>query len=76
MRWPREHLHPCMCCSCAGAADARAPALLAFAPLALVLADARAPALLAFDPLALVLADARAPPLLACAPEALRLICS
>jgi len=35
------------------------PALLAFAPSALVLADARAPALLAFASLALVLADAR-----------------
>jgi len=49
-------------------ADARAPALLAFAPLALVRADARAPALLAIAPSALVRADARAPALLAIAP--------
>jgi hypothetical protein len=48
--------------------DARPPALLALAPLALVRADARPPALLA---LALVLADARPPALLAMAPEAL-----
>jgi hypothetical protein len=39
-------------------ADARPPALLAFAPLALVLADARAPALLACALLALVPAPA------------------
>ena len=39
-------------------ADARPPALLALASLALVLADARAPALLALDPPALVRADA------------------
>ena len=52
-------------------ADARAPAILACAPLALVLADARAPALLAMAPLALVRADARAPALLAIAPDAL-----
>jgi len=49
-------------------ADARPPALLAFAPPALVLADARPPALLAFAPPALVLADARPPALLACGP--------
>jgi hypothetical protein len=42
-------------------ADARPPALLAFAPPALVLADARPPALLACAPFAQVLADARAP---------------
>jgi hypothetical protein len=48
-------------------ADARPPALLAFAPDALVLADVRPPALLAFAPDALVLADA----LLAYAPDAL-----
>jgi len=52
-------------------ADARPPALLASAPLALVLADARPPALLALAPLALVLADARPPALLAFAPFAL-----
>ena len=46
-------------------------ALLAFAPLTLVLADARAPALLASAPSALVLPDARAPALLALAPSAL-----
>ena len=45
--------------------NARAPALLASAPLALVLADARPPVLLAFAPEALVLADARPPALLA-----------
>ena len=39
-------------------ADARPPALLALASLALVLADARAPALLALVPPALVRADA------------------
>jgi len=39
-------------------ADARAPALLASAPLALMRAQARAPALLALAPDALVLADA------------------
>jgi hypothetical protein len=39
-------------------ADARAPALLACTPDALVRADARAPALLALAPLALVRADA------------------
>jgi hypothetical protein len=49
----------------------RRPALLTFAPLALVRADARPPALLAIAPLALVLADARPPALLACAPLAL-----
>ena len=38
-------------------ADARPPALLALAPLALVPADARPPALLALAPLALVRAD-------------------
>jgi len=47
-----------------------APALLACAPLALVLAD-RPPALLALAPNALKLADARAPALLACAPSTL-----
>jgi hypothetical protein len=52
-------------------ADARAPALLASAPDALVRADARAPALLACALLALVRADARAPALLASAPDAL-----
>jgi hypothetical protein len=46
-------------------------ALLASAPLALVLADARPPALLALAPFALVLADARPPALLAYAPPAL-----
>ena len=40
-------------------ADAGAPALLALAPLVLVLADARPPALLACAPDALVRADAR-----------------
>ena len=52
-------------------ADARPPALLAFAPPALVLADARPPALLACAPFALVLTDARPPALLAPAPDAL-----
>ena len=46
-------------------------ALLASAPLALVLADARPPALLALAPPAMVLADARPPALLASAPLAL-----
>ena len=46
-------------------------AILALAPLALVLADARPPALLAFAPDALVLAEARPPALLAFAPPAL-----
>jgi hypothetical protein len=46
-------------------------ALLALAPLALVLADAPPPAFLAAAPLALVRADARPPALLACAPDAL-----
>jgi len=45
--------------------EARAPALLALAPDALVLADACPPALLALAPLALVWADARPPALLA-----------
>ena len=39
-------------------ADARAPALLAPAPLALMLADARAPALVASAPLAVARAAA------------------
>ena len=47
------------------------PALLAYAPDALVPAHARAPALLACAPLALVPADARPPALRACAPDAL-----
>jgi hypothetical protein len=50
----------------------RAPALLALAPFALVLADARAPPLLASAPSTLVLADSCLPPaLLAWAPFAL-----
>ena len=48
-------------------ADARAPAVLAPAPLAVMLADARAPAVLAPAPLAVMLADARAPAVLALA---------
>ena len=52
-------------------ADARAPALFASAPDALVLADARPTALLAMSPFALVRADARAPAVLALAPFAL-----
>ena len=51
--------------------DARAPALLASAPFALVLADARAPALLEFVHFTLVRADACTPALLALAPDAL-----
>ena len=53
MRWPRELLQ--------AGRHRRVrllAALLALAPLALVLADARAPALLALAPLALVLSDA------------------
>ena len=41
-------------------ADARAPAVLAGAPLAIMLADAGAPAVLADAPLTIMLADARA----------------
>ena len=51
-------------------ADARAPAVLADAPLAVMRADARAPAVLAVAPLAIMLADARAPAVLAVAPLA------
>ena len=50
--------------------DARAPAALAVAPLAVMLADARAPAALAAAPLAVMQADARAPAALADAPDA------
>jgi len=50
-------------------ADDRAPALLASAPVALVLAEPPPPALLALAPPPLVRADARAPALLALAPD-------
>ncbi len=46
-------------------------AILAVAPLVVVLADTRPPALLALVPLAMMLAGARPPVLLACAPSAL-----
>jgi len=49
-------------------ADARAPAVLAPAPLTVMLADARAPALPAGAPLAVMRSDARAPAV-ACAPR-------
>ena len=42
-------------------ADARAPAVLAPAPLAIMLADVRAPAVLAPAAAAVMLTDARAP---------------
>ena len=51
-------------------ADARAPAVPAGAPLAVMLADARAPAVLAGAPDAVMLADVRAPAVLALAPLA------
>ena len=54
-------------------ADARAPAVLAPFPLAVMLADARAPAVLAGAPLAVMVADARAPAVLAAAPAAVML---
>ena len=63
---------PCRCSS-SGHADAGAPAVLAFASLAVMLADARAPAVLAGAPLAVMLADARAPAVLAVAPLAVML---
>ena len=43
----------------------RASAVLALAPLAVILADARTPAVLALGPLAVMLADARTPAVLA-----------
>ena len=49
---------------------ARAPAVAAVTPLAIMLADARAPAVLAVAPLAVMRADARAPAVLATAPDA------
>ena len=54
-------------------ADAAATAVLAEAPLAVMLADARAPAVLAGAPVAVMLADARAPAVLAVAPAAVML---
>ena len=50
--------------------QARAPAVAAVTPLAIMLADARAPAVLAPAPLAVMRADARAPAVLAGAPLA------
>ena len=49
---------------------ARAPAVAAVTPLAIMLADVRAPAVLAPAPLAVMRADARAPAVLAGAPLA------
>jgi hypothetical protein len=54
-------------------ADARAPAVLAGAPAAVMLADARAFAVLAPLPLPVMLAYARAPAVLAAAPLAVML---
>ena len=54
-------------------ADARAPAVLAVAPLAVMRADACAPAVLAPVPQAVMRADARAPAVLAGAPLAVML---
>ena len=51
----------------------RAPAVLALAPLAVILAYARTPAVLALAPLAVMLAYARAPAVLAFAPLAVML---
>jgi hypothetical protein len=66
-RCSRPHT-PYICFLCAGAGRCPSPALLAFAPPALVLAEARPPARLACACLALVLADAPPPALLGCAP--------
>src|SRR6056300_539278 len=54
-------------------ADARAPAVFAGTPLAVMLADARAPAVLAPAPAAVMLADARAPAVLALSPDSIML---
>ena len=52
---------------------ARAPAVAAVTPLAIMLADARAPAVLALAPLAVMRANAGAPAVLALAPLAVML---
>ena len=54
-------------------ADARAPAVLASVPLAVMMADAHPLAVLAGAPLAVMLADACAPAVLAGAPAAVLL---